>query len=133
MTDPIQLADLSIIGNLGLPRDRYGIRTSMHEVQLRDGSLHRLHAVLDLGIPHQYLRALRMSDGLSYCVFDLRHLSRQLGADLCTCAARDMPGIVNFTLRSLFASGHDLRTRIVAYSHCLGIPAASTAEARAAA
>lgn len=132
MTDPTQRADSSIVGTLGLPRDRYGIRTSMHEVYLRDGSLHRLHAVLDLGAPNLHLRALRMSDGLSYCVFDLRRLSRTLGVELLACAARDMPGLVNTTLRARFASGHDLRVSIVAYSHCLGIPT-PTQPARAAA
>jgi energy-converting hydrogenase Eha subunit G len=131
VTDPIQLADLSILGTLhSETRHAYGIRTSMHEVYLRDGSLHRFHGVLDLGFPSQYLRALQLSDHVSYCVFDLRHLSRSLGADLCTCATRDMPGLVNYTLRELFATGHDLRTRIVAYSHVLGIPTPAQAPAQ---
>ena len=122
MTDPIALADLSIIGTLGMPRERYGVRTSMHEVMLADGSLHRMHAVLDLGVPAQYLRALQLSDGATYAVFDLRHLSRALGADLCTCAARDMPGIVTYTLRPLFPNAKALRVAVVGYSHALGIP-----------
>jgi hypothetical protein len=122
VTDPIQLADMSIIGTVYRSPHAFGIRTSKHEVQLKDGSLHEFHGVIERGIPSQFLRAMLLSDHESYCVFDLRHLSRQLGADLCTCATRDMPGLVNFTLRSLFPSGHDLRIRITAYSHCIGVP-----------
>jgi hypothetical protein len=123
VSDPIHLADLSIIGTLrSETRHAYGIRTAMHEVALRDGSLHRLHGVVDAGIPSQYLRALQLSDHQSYVVFDLRWLSRPLGEELKSCAARDMPGIVTHTLRTLYPTGNALRTRIVAYSHVLGIP-----------
>ena len=100
MNDPIQRADLSIIGLVGLPADRYGIRTVVHELALRDGSVHRLRLVLDVGLPATYLRALQLEDR-SWLVFDLRRICRQIGPDLCQCATRDVPGVVMYSLRAV--------------------------------
>jgi hypothetical protein len=66
-------------------------------VQLRDESVVHLLPVFEHGAPSRYHRAVRT--GAVTRVVDVRRLARQLGVDLGIAAARDVPGLVHFTLR----------------------------------
>ena len=114
----ILLADARILGTLG----RYGIEAGMHEVDLKDGSLHRLHFVREGSARSPYLRALQAEGGTFY-VFDLRDIAPALGGDISGYLERDVPGLVKYTLRPRFATGPELRTAIHFASQVNGLPA----------
>ena len=114
----VLFADARILGMLG----RYGIEAGMHEVDLKDGSLHRLHFVRKAGARSQFLRALQAEGGTFY-VFDLRDIALGLCDDIPGYVERDVPRLVKYTLRLRFATGPELRTAIQFVSEVNGLPA----------
>ena len=122
----INLADARIIGTLtgtrGLCGHRYTIRQTVHEVQLRDGTLHRLHPVSNGTYPSRSLRALEHDDGRTYTVFDLADIDPRIDTDLCTCAERDVAGLVAFSLRAIYPNTLALRRAISGLTRGSGIP-----------
>lgn len=114
----IILNDARVIGTLG----PYGVRAGMHEVHLRDDSLHRLHLVQHKGERSMHLCALQLADGQTYSVFDLRDLAPGLHAEIPTYLERDVPGLVKYTLRGLYPTGQLLRAAIAAQCSVTGIP-----------
>lgn len=72
-----------------------------HEVMFKDGLAVGLHPVLEAGAPHTYWRAVH-AEGLCWLLFDLRHLSTEIEADLKMLKGRDHPGAVFYTLRGLY-------------------------------
>lgn len=114
----IILSDARILGQVG----PYGIRAGMHEVDLRDGSLHRLHLVQHKGERSPLLRALQLADGHTYMVFDLSCLAHQLRGEIPQYLERDVPGLVKYTLRGLYANGQLLRLAIAQCCEVMGMP-----------
>ena len=95
----MQLTDSSIIhrqGNREVLAQRY-------EVMWRDGSAINLHPVQVAGAPDTYLRGLQL-DPHSWVIFDLRKLAPQLGKDIAQAPARDVVGLVFYTLRQAYPS-----------------------------
>lgn len=72
-------------------------QANRHAVQLRDGQALELQPVFDRGQPVRHLRAVKLPEGS--VVVDVRHLVRDLGADLCTALPADVPGLVTWSLR----------------------------------
>ena len=101
------LADTRIIGTLGR---RFAVEAAMHEVDLRDGSIHALHFVRDASDPWErsrYLRALTFQHGET-AIFDLRNLAKTLGVDLPGYTERDRAGLIKYTLRPLYGTRAEL-------------------------
>lgn len=67
------------------------------DVQLHDGSRLTLLPLFEHGEPSRFHRAVRTGRALR--AVDVRRLVRQLGDDLVAAPARDVPGLVQFTLR----------------------------------
>lgn len=74
-----------------------------HEVMWRDGTSVTLHPIQSHGLPMAMLRALAQPGGLLLLV-DLSKLVPRLGADLPASPARDVPGLVFYTLRQAYGS-----------------------------
>ncbi len=109
------------LGTVG-PAARYTVEQNMHEVQLKDGSLHRFHFVRAAGTRDQWLRAVRLSDAATFAVIDLRKLSHALAAELPGYVERDVPGLVKYTLRPLFPDAAHLLANVVHHAQALGRP-----------
>jgi hypothetical protein len=118
-------ADKRIIGQLG----PFLVHGTVHEVQLRDGTLHRLQAISRAGIPDQFMRALQVGNGRHVCIFDLRKLVHALDADLRVAHDRDKPGIVAMSLRLGFDSATAFRAAVGEHFEVVGEPQATEAEA----
>lgn len=89
---------------LAQPEDlQFTVGAQRQEVMFKDGTAVTLHPVFDHGTPSLYHRALRLPKGVTMVV-DLRSLVRQIGEDLCAAQARDVPGIVFFTLKHHYAT-----------------------------
>jgi hypothetical protein len=102
------LADKRIIGRVG----NFFVHGTVHEVQLQDGTLHRLQPVSKSGIPNHYLRALQVGNGRHVCIFDLRKFVPALGAEIPAAPERDKPGLVAMSLRARFDSAIAFRAAI---------------------
>jgi len=79
----------------------YTVLAQRFEVMWRDGSAVHLHPVCLAASPgetHRYLRAVQR-EGLTWSVFDLRHVDASIENDLITAHRSDMPGVVFFRLR----------------------------------
>jgi len=85
------------------------------EIEFRDGSQLVLHPVFDLDAPLTHHRAIYLP-GKPPMLVDLRHASRQLGDDLCQAQARDIPGLVRYTLRHAFPNAHQALQKLLAGS-----------------
>lgn len=117
------LADARIIGALG----PYTVEAAHHELDLRDGSLHRLHHVRRAGLRSQTLRALQLDDKRTYSVFDLTALAPELRAHLPETFTRDVPGLVKYTLRGRYPQGLAMRRAIAEVVEVCGLPGAAEA------
>lgn len=105
-------------GSLGM----YEVTGPVHELPLRDGSVHRLHEVAVRGAPDKFLRAIEMPGG-GVRVFDLRRIAPTLGADLPPAPERDRGYIVQYTLRQCFHAGAALAAAVHAVYVASGVPA----------
>lgn len=86
------------------PEDlQFTIGAQRQEVMFKDGTAVTLHPVFDGGTPCPHHRALHLPKGITMVV-DLRTLVRQIGEDITLAAARDVPGIVFFTLRHHYST-----------------------------
>lgn len=83
-----------------------------HQVELRDGSQHRLIQLQHAGAPSPYLRALAQPGSKRLQVFDLRRLARSLAADIPPSPARDLPGLVMYTLRAIYPNAMALQRAV---------------------
>ena len=83
---------------------RDGAFTVLHERQpiiFPDRSGAYLHRVRRNGVDETYLRAMPY-EGVHWCVFDLRQVAPTIGEDFRLLLGRDHPGVILYTLRSLF-------------------------------
>lgn len=85
---------------------------AIHLVHLRDGSVQQLVQLHERGTPSPYLRALAMPGSDRLQVFDVRRIARSLAEDLPAAPARDVAGLVLFTLRSKYPTGAALRAAV---------------------
>lgn len=85
------------------------------EIEFRDGSRLVLHPLFDMGAPLPYHRAIYIP-GKPPMVVDLRHASRELGADICIAQPRDIPGLVRYTLRHSAPSAGTVLQRLLSNS-----------------
>ena len=92
----------------------YQVLAQRFEVMFRDGSTVQLHPVTHTEAPgacDTFLRAIH-HEGLRWIVFDLRHLSAEVEADILRLLPRDTPGVVFYTLRQSFATAAALLVRV---------------------
>jgi len=94
----------------------YTVLQDRHEVQFKDASTTSLHRVLHQGTVSRHLRGLSLGGPLML-VFDVRGLAPTLGADLPAAPARDVDGLINWTLRLNFASAATFCTAALATLH----------------
>ena len=87
------------------------------EIMLTDGTAVTLHPVFQHSEPCRYHRAVKLPTRT--VVVDVRHLVRQLGEDLAAAAARDVPGILFFTLRHHFTTAELLLRQIFLHGSAL--------------
>jgi len=125
----LPLIDARIIGRIG----PYTVALGMHEVQLRDGSLHRLHRIQRQGGGvDTFLRAVRLYDN-TFSVFDVCKLAPSLAIEIPQAIDRDVPGTIGLTFRATFATSYELRRAVSHAAALTGDPAAWLSDARAAA
>ncbi len=84
------------------------------EILFRDGTDVGLHMVWKNGTPVPHLRALPYGESL--VVFDLNTISQQLVRELAYTPARDVPGLVFYTLRQLFTTADLLALHAVKHA-----------------
>ena len=82
------------------------------QIEFRDGSQLVLHPLFDNGTPLPFHRAIHLP-GKPPMVVDLRHASRELGADICAAQPRDIPGLVRYTLRHSAPNAHTVLQRLL--------------------
>nr|WP_316642855.1 hypothetical protein [uncultured Roseateles sp.] len=92
---PIDTTPLHTIG-------AYTVIAERHDVQFRDDTTVGLHQVLQDGHPCMYLRCF-VHDGLHAMLLDLRDLASALAAEIPLYHARDVPGLVMYTLRAKYS------------------------------
>lgn len=97
---------------------------SIHEVPLRDGTVQRLVQLHESGTPSPHLRALALPNARRLQVFDVRRIARTLAADLPAAPARDVPGLVHFTLRAAYPTATALHQAVAAVCELQGEPVA---------
>lgn len=73
-----------------------------------DGTALALHPVRLNGIDSLFHRALQLHDG-TWIVFDVRKLWRPLDEELRIMPARDVPGVVRYTLQFNFCTADQVR------------------------
>lgn len=91
---------------------KYTVLAERHEVLFRDDSIVGLHQVLHDGVPSVYLRCF-VHDSLHALIFDVRHLAGSLAAEIPSCPARDLQGLVCFTMRLRFASATEFAGAVI--------------------
>lgn len=99
------------------------IERGLHELELKDRSVHRFHYVSARGHRAEWLRAMRLSDSAQYGVFDLRHIEPALSTELRGNLERDIPGVIMFVARRAFSTGPDLVDEI--HAHLIAVSAAT--------
>lgn len=110
---------------------RFAIPSQRYEIMFKDGSSIGLHRVHQGGAPVTLLRALR--HGASLVVFDLAQLCRELATELPQAAARDVHGLIFYTLRARFANADAVIAKVLQNPReILTIDAANQAEKAAA-
>lgn len=100
------------------------------EILFRDGTTVGLHLVWKNGAPVPHLRALPYGESL--IVFDLNTISEQLVRELAYTSSRDVPGLVFYTLRQLFATADLLCLHAVQHAQQIAPRLARQLEACAA-
>lgn len=106
----VQLADARILGTIG----RCAVEAAMHEVDLRDHSLHVFRFVRDPSVKQRsaFLRALTLPHGCTYIV-DVRRLAPCLAQEIPTMLDRDRPGLIKQTLRPIFKTAAELQRKVM--------------------
>lgn len=106
----MNLIDLNTLRRKG----RFTILSQSQELQLKDGSLTRLHLVLEGSTtePSRFLRAIA-SDIAGTFIFDVRDLAKSLDLDIRQLPKRDSLGVVTLTLRQRYATLADLFFKII--------------------
>lgn len=82
---------------------QFSVAAQRQEVMFKDGTHIHLHPVFERGAPCLFKRAIHLKHNVTVVV-DLRELVPQLGADLCVAQARDVPGIVFYSLRHAYST-----------------------------
>lgn len=111
-------SDKRIIGRVG----PFLVHGNVQEVQLRDGSRHRLQTVSRNGLPDQFMRALPDDDGRQVSVFDVRKLVKDLAAELPAAPERDKPGLIWLSFRARFADKVAFRQAVADAYEVLATP-----------
>lgn len=98
-------------------RGRFSILARSHEVALKDGSLTKLHHVIEGKHPEpaRFLRAYLHPEAGTF-IFDVSDLATCLQKDLRQCLPRDAAGHIQFELRPRFANFAALRVAIVEHA-----------------
>lgn len=97
------MTDTRIIARQGPGAGALQVLAQRHEVMWRDGTSVTLHPIQAHGLPMAMLRAVALPCGQLLLV-DLAKLVARLGAELPATPARDVPGLVFFTLRQTYGS-----------------------------
>lgn len=113
------LTERRIIGRVG----KYQIAGAVREVQLRDGSIIRLQVVHENGLQSPFIHAVHMGTGNSLYVFDARKFAMNLSADMPSTHARDVPGLITFSMRAVFPNAEAFRRAIAGEHLVCGAPA----------
>jgi len=87
------------------------VSAQAHQILFRNETSIGLHRVFRCGTPLTLLRALPFAGG--FLVFDLSDVSRQLGQDLPGAPARDVSGLVFYSLRCQFPSADDFKACVL--------------------
>lgn len=87
------------------------VSAQAHQILFRDNTSVGLHRVFRCGAPLTLMRALPYAGG--FLVFDLGDVNRSLTEDLPGAPARDVSGIVFYTLRCQFASADALKACVL--------------------
>lgn len=98
------LTDTRIIARQSAAAGALEVLAQRHEIMFGDGMAVVLHPVQAHGRPLLNLRALQRPDG-SLQLVDLARLVPQLDGELRTTPARDIPGLVFYTLREVYPRG----------------------------
>lgn len=101
---------------------------SIHEVPLRDGTVQRLVQLHERGTPSPHLRALALPGHTRLQVFDVRRLARTLAAELPAAPARDVPGLVHYTLRGIYPTASALHQAVAEVCELAAVPVALEAD-----
>lgn len=83
--------------------EQMAVHAERHEVMFKDGTSITLHPVSAGDAPQMFLRAVQHASGL-WLVFDLRHLDKEIEAEVLRLHSRDTPGVVFYTLRRYYCS-----------------------------
>ena len=105
------LPDTSVIS---APAGRHTVQGQRFEIMFPDGSTIGLHPVLHDGLPQMFLRALRHGP-TRLIVFDLRDVCKDLDVEIRKTAARDVPGVVFYTLRQRFGTAAECCAAMMAH------------------
>lgn len=97
------LHDMRIIARQSAEAGAVEVIAQRHEVMLMDCQTIWTHLVMAMGAPILDQRALQRRDGRLQLV-SLEHLAPGITADLKGASARDVPGVVLYTLRQRYAS-----------------------------
>lgn len=94
-------SDARIIARQSAAAGAMEVLATRHEIMFSDGMSVQLHPVHAHGLPMLTHRAIE-SPGGQLKLINLTRLVRSLDADLRTTQARDIPGVVFYTLRGAF-------------------------------
>lgn len=83
--------------------EKLAVHDQRHEVMFKDGSSLALHPVSLNATPQMFLRAVHHDSGL-WMVFDLRHLDKNIEAEVLRLHSRNTPGVIFYTLRRYYCS-----------------------------
>ncbi|MBX3605334.1 MAG: hypothetical protein KF788_08685 [Piscinibacter sp.] len=100
---------------------RFAMLPQRQEVLWPDGTAVALHPVRENGHDSMFHRAVVTRNGLRI-VFDLRKVCPPLDADLRACPARDVPGVVFYTLRHHLPSANHLEQAAKLHSLAVWVP-----------
>jgi len=93
-------------------RGRFEVLGQRYEVQFKCGVACWLHLVHENGADSMFLRALVDPAARRVQVFDLRHIAPVLDPEIRQTQARDVAGLVFFTLRAVYASCKGFRISV---------------------
>lgn len=103
---------------------RHGGTEVLHQawpVTWPDGTALALHPVRLNGVDSLFLRALQLNDG-TWIVFDVRKLWRALDEELRLMPARDVPGVIRYTLQFNFGTADQVRARALEHQVMCWLP-----------
>ena len=100
------LTDTKIIHRAG----PFEVQAQRHEVMWPDGTALALHPVQQHGCGSLMHRAIKLPDG-TFVIVDLERTLPPLGAELRRSPARDVPGVVFYTLRQSFSTAQEFQAQ----------------------